>query len=946
MTRAAIVETLSKDFSADAEAIRSVLEMLDAGLTATYIGRFRRGDTRLTESVVRRLERRREELVELDRRRGTILRMLSGRGDKDETPEDDGSFPEIRGCMDRFEMEDLFLPYRRPEPEVQLALDRGLGELADRIVAPSPRARKQAAEEHADPDEAEEHVLHGGAATHGAEEVHHDHHQTEAADDSALELAQEEAVDGASENEGEGEEEGHDHREHDRGTEHQPVLAELTLLKETIEVTPGLARLCAEYVNPDRGVHTEEEALTGALRILSDRLGRDPGLRRAVRKALRKQGILTVRGTGDDSRLQRHRALLKTKEPLRQLQSRKLLRLRQAQKDRAITTTIHLDPALILPRVRKTLGSAIDPEFAPAVDAVCVQALTRRLVPMIEADIRLELKERADEEALRFLSHHLRQILLTPVAGRRAVAGLATSAKQDWIIVLLDPDGNPTGPEVKLETRDKEDAVLAQELGAALSGHDLRAIAVGNGKGSLAQVPRLRACLRLIGLELSVFIVNEAGLTSYANSELARKELEGHGVPARMAISLGRRFQDLLLEILKVDPRNLGLGMEAGLVSKANLRRALQETVESACAFVGCDVNTAPVNFLRRLPGLDAEAAQRVAERRATTPFQTREELRASGVLTEAQWVSAAAFLRVTDSPEPLDRTNLHPDQYPLARRLAESSGGNLEDTLGARGATKGLRRADFDIDETTWRDLVRELSFPGRDPRLRLFPPILLPADTDVATLQPGQVLEGIVTNLTSFGAFVDLGIPKEGLVHISETSNRYVRDAREALSIGQVVRARLLDANGQRITLSLKDVPELERKRPQRTGGGGRRRERPEREGEREGAAGSADWAALQRTVRAAQTRRDGLAGSGAGKRGRGKGGRKEGSGGSGGPSSGGPRRDGRRGGGAGGFREEEYDVDAVRKAQSTSIRYNPFAAFFEKPKEPEPAPEGADS
>jgi uncharacterized protein len=1031
VTRAAIVETLAKDFHADAEIVRGVLEMLDAGLSATYVGHFRRGDSKLTESVVRRLQRRREELEELDRRRGTILRMLTGASAEDADAVDDGSYPEIRACMDRFELEDLFLPHRRPEPEVQLALDRGLGELADRIVAPSPKARPESDRAVADDDDdddaddaddandvgtadgkdqgiagnapeagraqaaadaaaasdagtsasadedagareavgasAEGHeagdaqgarddqasadpqgsdaIRAGDAQGSGGEQHDADAAGSDDAQGSGEALSSDEPqgsedappADGAGEPNANGGAPGGKRprrRRSKSASAPAPLLAELPGLKESVEVTPGLARLCREFVSPDRGVHTEEEALAGALRILSDRLGRDSALRRAVRKALRKHAVLTVRASGDEGRMQRHKALLKMREPIRQLQSRKLLRLRQAQKDRAITTTLHLDPKHVLPRVKRALGTRIDPEFEPLVEHVAAQALVRRLLPMIEADVRLELKERADEEALRFLSQHLRQILLSPVAGRRSVAGVATNAKQDWILALLDEDGNPASGEVKIETKDKDETQIAEELGNALRDTGVRALAVASGKGSTAELSRLRRCVELLGADAAVFLVNEAGLAGYANSELARKELPDHSVPARTAISIGRRYQDLMLELLKVDPRNLGLGMESGLVSKANLRRSLQETVESAVALVGCDVNEASANLLRHIPGLDAQTAGKIVARRAEEPFRSRDELRESGILTEAQWVSAIAYLRVHGSPEPLDRTSLHPDQYADARRMIEAVGGDVEQMLGARGATKGLRRVDFGIDETSWRDLVRELSFPGRDPRLRLFPPALLPADVDPATLAKDQVVEGIVTNLTSFGAFVDLGIPREGLIHISEASNRYVRDAREVLAIGQVVRARVLDPTGQRITLSLKQVPAFEKRRPQRGGGGGGGRRR-ERDREREGSAQT--WPELNRTVRAAQTRRDGLAGSGKG-RGEGRG-KSRGAGAGAGAGGGGPRRGG-GGGGPGarrgrGYPKDEYDADAVRRAGSTAVKYNPFAAFFDERK-----------
>jgi uncharacterized protein len=303
-----------------------------------------------------------------------------------------------------------------------------------------------------------------------------------------------------------------------------------------------------------------------------------------------------------------------------------------------------------------------------------------------------------------------------------------------------------------------------------------------------------------------------------------------------------------MAELLKVDPRHLGLGSEQGLVSKANLKRALAETIESCVAHVGCDVNQAFRSELLHMPGLDEEAVDRILAARAKGPIVSREALRTDQILTEAQWINVAACLRVPNSTEPLDATCLHPEQYVIARELLQAVGGSVAESLGRPGVTRGLQRETFNVDEDTWRDLMRELSRPGRDPRNWLMRPRLLAHNTDPAMITKDRVVEGIVTSVASFGAFVDLGLEKDAIVHISQISTRYIRDARELLSIGQVVRARITDPSGQRITLSLKDVPMKERasgggSRARRGGGGrgrgGRGRERDPREGLRKGDA-----------------------------------------------------------------------------------------------------------
>lgn len=997
MTATPILETLALEFDVGPDHVRNALEMLDAGLSAPFIGRFRRAPVAaLSESMIRRLQRRRQELEDLDRRRGTILRLLEK--EPSVTP---SQLEAIRTCMDRFELEDLFIPHRRPEPEVQLALDRGLGQLADLLVAPIPKAERaailgtDAEEKDEDGDDEKSGGEHEGAkhtrAKHGGD-TEHGHapasdagttstieaapsasHSAESEPYSAVEsatsvdtLVAEAAADASPSASDEGEED---------EVQAAPTLDAAVAPHPHVDLRAAmnaqLARACADFVRPDKGIHTDVEALSGALRILSDRLGRNARLRSQVRNMMRKQGVLSVRAVGDEGRIGRHRSLLKIHQPLRQIQGHRLLSIRQAQKERAVNTVITLDPSRVLPKVRATLGKHTHPAYREVLDEVANQALQYRLLPMVEQDVRLELKERADIEALRFLAQHLRQMLLAPPLVNLAVAGIDINAKGDWTIACLDERGAPMGADVKIETADKTPEQLGLELVAVLG--PIRDLAVGHGKSPRMAATKIRAALRAAKSEGGVYLVNEAGLSSYANSELARTELPDRSVPARMAISLGRRLQDPLNEILKVDPRHLGLGVEQGLVSKANAKRVFVETIESCTAHVGCDVNRAPLSYLSHLPGLDRETAKKLIARRDEKPITSREELRAEGLLTEAQWMSVAAFLRVPNSSERLDASNLHPEQYPIVRRLLESAGTSVEQSWGRPGSTKGLRRVDFDIDEYTWRDLMREIAYPGRDPRPRMYGPALLEPDTDPVRLTKDRVLEGIVSNVASFGAFVDVGLPADAMVHISEISDRYVRDARELLSIGQVVRARILDASGARLALSLKNVPAPVREggdfeRGPRRGrgrpeGGGERggdrggeargpdnrapdnRERGGRGGDRRDGGGRGRGPREERppaNVRAAQTRRDGI---GARSSGRGGGGGGRGGSGGGGFSGGstggaGARREGGRGGDFG-DRADREDLARLTDPRNRPTN-NPFAKLLkDKKDESSPSP-----
>ena len=707
----------------------------------------------------------------------------------------------------------------------------------------------------------------------------------------------------------------------------------------------------------------------------------------------------------DEGRLGRHRSLLKIRQPLRQVQGHRLLAIRQAQKERVLTTVIALDRKLALPKVRAALGRRPDPAFQGVLDAVALRTLEHRLMPLVEADVRLELKERADDEALRFLSQHLRQVLLTPPLAHRAVAGVDVNAKGDWTVAVLDAEGLLVEAPARIETTAtvtapapehapgpaaapaarRERPGRGRRAGAGPSGGGFRGERGRAGRGPPAAAapaadgdhldsqgrggarrgaeggaragglaarrragdrPRqdrargTAAAARRAGRggpgPAACTSSTRRGLSSYANSELARTELSDCSVPQRMAVSLGRRLQDPLNEILKVDPRHLGLGAEQGLVSKANLRRMFDETIESSTAHVGCDVNRAPLSFLAHVPGLD-RAGRRAADRARASSARSRAARSCAprGCSTEAQWTSAVAFLRVPrlgraarrDEPAPRAvRPRAAADRVPRAARV--------EDSLGRPGVTKGLRRADFDIDEATWRDLMREIWHPGRDPRPRLFHPHLLAPEHRPRDAGHGARARGHRLQRRQLRRLRRPG-PRAGRhdPHQRDLRPLRARRARAAVSIGQAVRARIVDAGGQRIALSLRNVPTPERGPRGRGRGRGERPERAEGGRGERGRGGRGErrdsWDEPAAPVRAAQTRRDGLAGAGGGRGRGGPGGR-----GRGGP--GGSRGPG-RGAGAGRDRSDRRDRDAsvrpedLRTLAQPKAGYNPFAKFF---------------
>lgn len=952
-----IPKTLAKEFSLAVAQVEAALALLDQGLEAPYLSRVRReeiGD--LSEAQLRRIAKRRDDLMVIELRKGNILRSLRAKEDTDPK-----LLRAIDGTMDRFELEDLFVAHRRPEIEVQRAIDHGLVGLADRLVERMPKPAKETSKDSAEDEQPSELASPGAEGDVGAEvadatleappaeaplvaevdppavEVTEPEAAEEAIGEPASEVAAEapapeapDQVEVAPEDDAPGTSDESaateaptvetPEAEAPKAPETPEIKIDLPSAAEApdgipslhhgLTVTPELARLCAEFVNTDRDVHSEEQALDGAMRLLSDRLGRNARLRGQVRKLLRKEGYLTVRetGTGDPKRLGRYKSLLKKKAHLRQLQPHTLIALRQAQKERVLTSDLHHSGKNVLDRVRGALGRHTRPEFESVLDAVAQRALERRLMPMIEPDIRLELKERGDAGALLFLSKYLRRQLLGLPGGNRATLGVNVNARGAWVIVRVDESGAVAGPETVIETKDRPIADVAKELEPLLEDGRYRSVAVGAGRASRAAVTGLREALALIGSDAFVFVINEAGLSAWANSASARAELGDLTVPGRQATGLARRFQDPMVELLKAEPRHLVHGIEHAHVSKAALARVLEETIQSCVAFVGADVNTAPLHVLEHLPGLPKDSLAKLVARRNEAPFKNREELRE--LLTPVEFQNVAAFLTVRGGDNPLDVTGLHPEQYPIVTRILEESGRSFDEVFGQPGGLKGLKRSKFGLDEVVWRDILRELARPGRDPRPRIYIPRLFTPDTDPASLEKGQLVEGVVTNVANFGAFLDIGLAKDAMVHVSDATSRYVRDAREIFAVGDVVRAKVLSASGPRITLTLKGVG-MDRPRhgaPRREHGRGR----PERGGRGDRGAPKKSF---DPNLRAAQSRRDGLVvGSSSPSRGR-----KPGRG-------GGPGRGDKRGRDRG-ERFDRRDLDSVTK----EVKFNPFADFF---------------
>jgi uncharacterized protein len=1000
-------DVLAKEFSVPPGSIEAALGLLERGFAPEVIGRFHRAETgALSETMVRRIAQRHGELVELDRRRRNVLAALEA------SPLALPQWIErARSTTDRLELEDLLLPLRRAEVEVEWALERGLGNLAERITANTKRASGEegagegsAGEDAAATDQGTaapaEHLpsvadtvemgaapslatVHEGLAGMEAlsvtgEEHHEEHHgaeheaHVEGEGDAGAGEGSAAAASAAS-GEAQGDAAGQDQAAGSKPAERHD---------EKIVLTPELARACADFVLTDKDIHTEVQALEGAMRVLADRLGRNPGLRSQLRNLLRKQGKVSVSPGSNAERQGRYKNFFRQSLPLRTLSGPRLISLRAGQRDRAVSLSFELDPHLAIGKVRERLGRHTPPAFDGVLGEVASRAYFRRLLPTIGEELRTELKHRAEEEAERFLVGALRQALLAPCLGPKPAAGVDVDPKGNWVLGMVDEQGRMLGEEVKLEASSMDPFALAEALGNALRSQNVQWIAFANEKAVRPAVLAARRAIQSLGAGAVVTVINAAGLTAYANGEVGRTELPNLSVQGRAAISTARRLQDPLAELVKVEPRLLLSGLEQSLVGKAELRRLLEETLRSSVAMVGCWFENTSARLLAHLPGLDPVLAERLIAARDAGQITDRASLQQSGILDDVRYHNAVAFIRFHRSPEPLDRSAIHPALYPLARRILEATGQPFHSVYGRFGATKGLRRADFDIDEYTWRDLQREFSHPGRDLRSRLHAPTLLASDAKPEEMDKELVHEGIVTSVANYGAFLDLGLEREALLHVSEVGERYLRDAREHLAVGQILRVKLSEVKGPRLLVTAKGVPDRERPprdergfqrrgpRPQEGGEGGGEggdNRGPDNrggdfrggaaprggDGQRGGFRGPRDnrgprgprggegapqaWPEPKRLERVAHARRDGMPGGdddggkrprrggpgGGGGSGRGPGGFGGGGGFGGRPRPGGDRR------GPG----EEEDLRAYRQADKPkeAPANNPFASFF---------------
>ncbi|MFN4058615.1 MAG: Tex family protein [Roseinatronobacter sp.] len=559
-------------------------------------------------------------------------------------------------------------------------------------------------------------------------------------------------------------------------------------------------------------------ALTGARDILAERLSEDASLLGRLRDHLRAQGKLTaVVVEGKEAEGAKFSDYFAHSEALCDCPSHRALAMLRGRNEGVLALDLVLDdPAPVEAMVRATIGTATSGKADLWLAAACDWTWRIKLKLSLTIDLMGELRDRAEEEAIRVFARNLSDLLLAAPAGDKVTLAIDPGIRTGCKLAVVDATGKLLDTATIYPFQPKNDTRGAMAtLGALIMRHNVALIAIGNGTASreteklvgdlLAQMPAGR-------VKPTKVVVSEAGASVYSASALAAAEFPDLDVSLRGAVSIARRLQDPLAELVKIEPKSIGVGQYQHDVNQTRLARALDAVVEDAVNAVGVELNTASSALLARVSGLSQTLAEAiVAHRDATGPFKTRKELLKVARLGPKAFEQAAGFLRIRDAAEPLDASAVHPEAYDLARRIVKATGKDLRALMAAPSVLRSLSPADFVDDRfglPTVRDILAELEKPGRDPRPEFRTATFADGVEAITDLRPGMVLEGTVTNVAAFGAFVDIGVHQDGLVHVSQLADKFIRDPHEVVKAGDIVRVRVteVDVARKRIGLTMR--------------------------------------------------------------------------------------------------------------------------------------------
>ena len=594
-------------------------------------------------------------------------------------------------------------------------------------------------------------------------------------------------------------------------------LAELIL---SGEFNGDIVEEANKYINEEKGVKNEEEALQGAMDIISEIISDNADYRKWIRNFVQKDGIIQVKGSSEEQTP--YEMYYDYKEPVRTIPSHRILAINRGEKEKILSVKVTCNDERIIDYLNKKVlkGNKITDKY---LEESIKDSFKRLIYPSIEREIRSELTSKGEEGAIDIFKANLKALLMqAPIKGK-VVMGFDPGFRTGCKVAILDETGKfventtvyPTAPQNRIDE-------TISTLKKLIKKHGVQVISLGNGTASRESEEVIAKMLKEIkeetGEELFYVIVSEAGASVYSASELANKEYPDLDVTVRGAISIGRRLQDPLAELVKIDPKAIGVGQYQHDVTQKKLDESLAGIVEDCVNNVGVDLNIATPSLLSYISGINASIAKNIVDyREENGKFKSRKELLKVKRLGQKAYEQCAGFLRVMESKEALDNTSVHPESYKVAKELIKTLGYTEEDLkngklvdIDERVKAKGISNLakELEVGEPTLNDIIKEIKKPGRDPREELPKPIFKSGVIEMKDLKPGMILMGTVRNVSDFGAFVDIGVHQDGLVHKSQMADRFVKHPLDIVKVGDVVEVRILDVDlkRKRISLSMK--------------------------------------------------------------------------------------------------------------------------------------------
>ena len=595
----------------------------------------------------------------------------------------------------------------------------------------------------------------------------------------------------------------------------EPLASLITLQK----MTQPLEEAAAQYIDPEKEVHTIEEAIAGAKDIIAESISDEADYRIWIRKITAQKGRV-VSAAKDEKAESVYEMYYDFEEPVNRLAGHRILALNRGEKEKFLSVKIEAPEEDIIRYLEKKTIHGDNPYTTPVLKEVAEDSYKRLIAPAIEREIRNDLTEKAEDGAIEVFKKNLEQLLMQPPIVGQTVLGWDPAFRTGCKLAVVDPTGKvigttviyPTAPTTPQKIKASKDL-----LKKIIPKYNITLISVGNGTASRESEMFIVELLKEIPQKVQYVIVNEAGASVYSASKLATEEFPKFDVGQRSATSIARRLQDPLAELVKIDPKSIGVGQYQHDMNQKKLSEALSGVVEDCVNRVGVDLNTASAPLLAYISGISAAVAKNiVAYREENGKFSNRKQLLKVAKLGPKAFEQCAGFMRIQGGDNPLDGTSVHPETYEAAEKLLKKQGFSMEDISGGKLVGLSLTIRDYkklaeelEIGEITLRDIVKELEKPARDPRDEMPKPILRTDVLEMKDLTEGMILKGTVRNVIDFGAFVDIGVHQDGLVHISElTDKKFIKHPLEVVSVGDIVDVKVLsvDMKKKRIQLTMK--------------------------------------------------------------------------------------------------------------------------------------------